>query len=1855
MPDLRETRDQLREAREEKEKAREALSAAQEQLRKLEAEQAELDRVFNPKNEEHIALRDRLVKLRAETETAIKDRTTLFGQQKEVESGIFKDFSVFSDPRQQIGQFPDNFPFLLLPVRIETRFKTVTIENKQLNQLWVRIYPDECAVDTFEATLTVVEVDSARSYWADIWRAGGVEDEERGAWRALVGSHGSGRAAWIVENYRPVNIEQKPGKIDPADIILVITTDQPLSDIEVDPVIVFWRDTWLAAGDRAKEDLAREALENDLGAPRASEIVEHYKPINLDAKPAAPLKKTDVGLQVATVVFPPPEATPTKTHAWSQAPRVNVLPDRFVLIGYSGGKVAFEVVGNPVPSPLIVGPDPSAVLEDQLRQEDGQIVMPEEIRWMVDFERAVKIGLGFKIDLTAAQASLGFERLLALGIRLSADQTAGQALIEELFQHHQNGRQGLSLLPQGTPTNNTETAGAGFTRSADADASFDDIFKPGADTDDLFVAPEEWARKRDGQWLAEYLGIDVEMLKKSRHSDGTDQCEARAMNAVLWPATLGYMMETMMQPVFDDLSVEQTRWFFNNFVSGRGAIPAIRIGNQPYGILPTTAFSRMAWLDSDNLATIPGLDHPRNHRVFLRRLSTLLGEIDKDWARLADSVSFVGKPPGANNDPHKILLDIVGLHSGSVEFYQRYAQSLEHLFNLFNIGGWGSPFFAALSASNFLESGLQLLRRMGYTDKATPDILNKFFTTTQNLLKGPVVDDRPLSETESIRKYTDEADENVRRNYIQWLIDAAQVSLETIRQEKGFKDNKAPTALLYLMLRHALVLGYWDTSLRLHREADIQLPSTVMREPSFIHVRETAETSESRWSHLYKHEPRITNNQSQLVADFIPQIISQSPAARYLKEQIGALKHLKDVPTARLERAFAEHIDCCSYRLDAWRLGLVHYQLAAMRYQRDDDQVFARKGLYLGAYGWLEEIKSENKVLTPKKLDPELDVEFNKPGDAPLMSDNTNAGYIHAPSLNHAVTAAVLRNGYLSNATPANPQTMSVNLSSERVRRALSILEGIRGGQSLGALLGYQFERGLHDRHNQAEVDQFIFRIRKAFPLRANRMATTKKEDENVSIEAIEARNVMDGVRLVEHIKKTGDEAFPFGIESLDKLPKPTGTQAAAINAEVQRLLDTHDAVADLALAEGVHQAVQGNYDRVASTLDTYSKGNFPPEPDVVQTPRSGIALTHRIGLQLESGVAPSGTPRSKAEPALNRWLAEVLPTLSKIFCQVEYFDPIANAQKSRDVTLQDLQLQPIDVLYLLQTTSEQSMGELDDRILLHVINTFTPRPDVEFKIKYLGKPADEISIFEVAPLVASLRSLVLRSCPLRASDISLQTESRQEQDEAVFVNDERIDAVRTPLEALHTNLTTFNADPANIDAAINGIIALLTEAAGFGIPQTGWGWVYEWKRQAFNDVLKRVDELAARWDERLIEYNALIIEYNALPDPGNDAEKFALLERAERFISTQPTFPMAATHADFKTSLDVKLANFTTRLGQFKTNVLQANTQSLTALLTSVKALLPVSDFDLVGIELAELEKSIVSFAAELNSRAQQVATEADNRLKASESLLTAHNNAASAAERVQLLEAAARSLLGDEFRLIPEFGLAAAQGDEWEKALDASTNDKLFRHQTQTLKVDFPVDDWLYGVARVREKLHHWERCMMLVSAFGKAEPQLQPIQLPSKPDDHWLALEFPAEHDPGGDRLLYTAHYATPFKKSQRQCGLLLDEWTEVIPANEETTGIAFHYDRPNSEPPQVMLMVTPAASTGAWQWRDLVDALNETLEMAKKRAVEPVHVNATAYARFLPATVMAVTVSQISINANLAINNSASEVLLRGDNG
>ena len=186
----------------------------------------------------------------------------------------------------------------------------------------------------------------------------------------------------------------------------------------------------------------------------------------------------------------------------------------------------------------------------------------------------------------------------------------------------------------------------------------------------------------------------------------------------------------------------------------------------------------------------------------------------------------------------------------------------------------------------------------------------------------------------------------------------------------------------------------------------------------------------------------------------------------------------------------------------------------------------------------------------------------------------------------------------------------------------MSFLEGIRNGQELGALLGYQFERALHDRYviDGQALAQFILAFRKQYPLVADKVTP---DAANESIDLKEAYQVVDGYALLEAVMLSNPPLpYPYGVEGLPLDPNDAARQA--IIAEVERLQVTLDAISDLSLAEGVFQVTQGNYDRAGAMLKAISEGHAPPEPEIISTPRGGAVVNHRVAIHLETGAVAS-------------------------------------------------------------------------------------------------------------------------------------------------------------------------------------------------------------------------------------------------------------------------------------------------------------------------------------------------------------------------------------------------------------------------------------------------------------------------------------------------------------------------------------------------------------------------------------------------------------------------------------------------------
>jgi len=629
-------------------------------------------------------------------------------------------------------------------------------------------------------------------------------------------------------------------------------------------------------------------------------------------------------------------------------------------------------------------------------------------------------------------------------------------------------------------------------------------------------------------------------------------------------------------------------------------------------------------------------------------------------------------------------------------------------------------------------------------------------------------------------------------------------------------------------------------------------------------------------------------------------------------------------------------------------------------------------------------------------------------------------------------------------------------------------------------------------------------------------------------------------------------------------------------------------------------------------------------------------------------------TPRAQAQAMVNRWLHDVLPDPGDVGCRVEWFDPVAETVRSEIVIQTDLALQPIDLLYVLTLDSEAALGELEDRILRHVVDTYGPRPDATITILLTERlPSPLIGFFEVAPLVRHLRSLVLRSRPLMPTDLTLSGEATAEHDATQVIARNRVERVRVHLDTLRQDIEGA-AVAAPVDAAIADTIALFERAARFGIEQVGWGFMYLWKRRVYSGLLERIQGVVASWNDGLARFKSGLDAYDLLPGATSVEERFRALGQLDLLVATVPIAPRPATPLQYRNALPgrrdalaAKRDDLQDLLGTTETDVAQ--------LVNDVEALLPLSAFEFTAFTVDDVKGELDAFVSELAGRVAALKTEVKRRLDAADDLLAAHDASADPSVRVSALQAAGSALLGEEVRLIPEFSFAAAQAAELSNALTESTSGKLTEYVRTSSESDFPVDDWLYGVARAREKLHAWEQANLLATALGAVECDLVPMQLPYRAGEDWLALEFDPASVIDGERLLYTAHYAGGFAPAAATCGLLLDEWTEVIPAHDETAGLSFHYDRPGSEPPQTWLLVTPARMQGRWQWADLVGALEETLALARLRAVEPAQVDATAYARFLPATTTAVTLYGISIAANYSTVNHVLARLPGGSDG
>jgi hypothetical protein len=1046
------------------------------------------------------------------------------------------------------------------------------------------------------------------------------------------------------------------------DAINIKAHTEGLTETEQKAAKAYWQALWDARAPR-NTDQADPGFETDeqyrmrqqhaealwaemvkaLRAPRASFVVRVMRPTN-----AALLEQP--GVPAEAPVFSDDVATGSRLSA---QPVATLLPDRFCAIGYApDGKIAFRKFGNVVPDVLAMSP--VVAPGDPAPPDQAPSPFSGESAWIADFGAAEKVGMGItirKADIRLAGYDLasGLSRLTVVGIdwTLSPDDTA--AAIGALLEA--NGASGgISFLPIGTPTNNTRAQGAGHSPAFERDATQNSAPPPN---------PAPGTRAIDA--LRTAFGIrrddfDSEHIRNAELDE--TELSGHMINA-LYRGMAGNYIEEYWTRADDDGASEETLSAIREHVVGylrpTGPLQPIRIANQPYGILPVVAAERY---EPD-----PGFEQGLDDLLTLLRPSwqdNVAGVPRFDGSAASTNLLLRQGPWAQSRSYREVCKDTLGSAvQGSVGQFQHDLRMVPN--SLFMQMAAAVQGVDTVNAAQFATLAISAI-----TLQPEPSQL----PTTLPWVQA----DAEIKAREAAPDTRLPAD----ANYIQDLTDA----IDDGRNIKGATAQlrKAPSLLAGLLAYSVDQQADKAAELYLHQVIKTRKPNAKTRkfgtplslgvesriedEQSFA-ITHAGELSTIRLDKVTGDDSVTTHAVKQAAAvykgnditlpawhehafsDLLQQWKYRSPRhTRDLASVRASLEALKHRTVGELDWALRTTLDVFDWRLDAWITSQATRRLASLRAGRDQNgEPTINTGIHVGGWGFVEDLKP----------DP--------------AGNRESLGHMLMPSLRHAAAAAILRSGYLSN-DPGARKAYDLDLSSQRVRAAKAVFEGLAQGQALAALLGYRFERGLRDNLLGAHIVTF----RRKYPLRPYGLDSNGNANDNPS-ETIAARDVVDGVAVLE----AGNKA----VNTVPPADRPK------VQALIDDLVGLWDAVADLSIAEATYQIAQGNVDRAAAALSVLDKQTTPIDSQVGDSPRDGATYTQRVALLLQPGsAAPAGWPKDaigSAEPTLNAWLAQLIgdPTRFVLRGRVFVGDVLQNDPIELDPTA--LGLSPLALLYALE------------------------------------------------------------------------------------------------------------------------------------------------------------------------------------------------------------------------------------------------------------------------------------------------------------------------------------------------------------------------------------------------------------------------------------------------------------------------------------------------------------------------------------------------------------------------------------------
>lgn len=512
------------------------------------------------------------------------------------------------------------------------------------------------------------------------------------------------------------------------------------------------------------------------------------------------------------------EPTPEERRSEPTLPRIVGFPERLTVWLASRG-------GDPRPA-LTLAVDRSRLLAD--------FADAGERRWWEDWDEAVATGMAGVVP--AEELTEPFDVLYVTGL---GDESPG-----ELFASlASEGR--LGILAPGTPTNSVDSAPAA-PLATDPDTWWHILTSAPGDLD---------------AELSRVLTGDPLLLGGIPGGDGAHRANASALVTAVWPALWGFAAAHVWNVAHGSAPALWAR----HALFPEGAYPTLRIGSQPYGLLPTASWQRWEPEDGD-----PALEGP------------LVSALLKLRRRHAASARARGTAAGQDTSG---LLDLIGQTPTSSRFRYRPAWPLE----LWWLGAIGSRLPVRWRAfATAWDQAYPLARTLGL------DHVRRYGARGQSRQLGiPLVVPAGGGEGQVRQMLTGLA---------RAAVESPSSFARTGRLEQDVLGRRGNSLLVRLVVR----------SLQL-------LLADVVRSRAGI----TGFDPEP-----FSRPTRMRGRLEDLVAGLDPLDTSDpAPAVERVLDAAAAITTLAELPIGDLERMLSAAVDTSSHRIDPWFVAVAQRRL----------------------------------------------------------------------------------------------------------------------------------------------------------------------------------------------------------------------------------------------------------------------------------------------------------------------------------------------------------------------------------------------------------------------------------------------------------------------------------------------------------------------------------------------------------------------------------------------------------------------------------------------------------------------------------------------------------------------------------------------------------------------------------------------------------------------------------------------------------------------------------------------------------------------------------------------------------------